>query len=183
VFYDVTTLYFETDYSDELREKGFSKYGKHSQPQVVLGLLVSREGYPLSYSLFNGSQYEGYTMIPVVEDFVQRIDYLFLHQPPYVGLARRSDHRWRFIADLLDKAPIDADRINSLLLRTKIFQQFLLQSKNFCTFAADYQKTTVNTSQNNSTFQSNENFSRENAKFLLENLAVSGILLERERER
>jgi len=74
VFYDVTTLYFETDYSDELRERGFSKDGKHNQPQIVLGLLVSAGGYPLSYSLFNGSQYEGYTMIPVVEDFVQRFE-------------------------------------------------------------------------------------------------------------
>jgi transposase len=74
VFYDVTTLYFESDYSDELREKGFSKDGKHHQPQVVLGLLVSRGGYPLSYSLFNGSQYEGYTMIPIVEDFVRRFN-------------------------------------------------------------------------------------------------------------
>jgi len=65
VFYDVTTLYFETDYSDDLRERGFSKDGKHAQPQVVLGLLVSRDGYPLSYSLFNGSQYEGRTMLPI----------------------------------------------------------------------------------------------------------------------
>jgi transposase len=74
VFYDVTTLYFETDYNDELRERGFSKDGKHSQPQVVLGLLVSRGGYPLSYSLFNGSQYEGRTMLPIVEDFVGRFN-------------------------------------------------------------------------------------------------------------
>jgi hypothetical protein len=72
VFYDVTTLYFETDYSDELRERGFSKDGRHAQPQVILGLLVSAGGYPLSYSLFNGSQYEGRTMLPVVEDFVRR---------------------------------------------------------------------------------------------------------------
>ena len=72
VFYDVTTLYFETDYSDDFRERGFSKDGKHAQPQVVLGLLVSSDGYPLSYALFNGSQYEGRTMLPVVEDFVQR---------------------------------------------------------------------------------------------------------------
>ena len=72
VFYDVTTLYFESDYSDDFRERGFSKDGKHEQPQVVLGLLVSRDGYPLSYSLFNGSQYEGRTMLPIVEDFVQR---------------------------------------------------------------------------------------------------------------
>ena len=74
MFYDVTTLYFESDYGDELRETGFSKDGKHSQPQVVLGLLVSKEGYPLSYSLFAGSQYEGRTMLPLVEDFVQRFE-------------------------------------------------------------------------------------------------------------
>lgn len=74
LFYDVTTLYFEADYGDELRENGFSKDGKHSQPQVVLGLLVSKDGYPLSYSIFNGSQYEGRTMIPVVDDFVQRFN-------------------------------------------------------------------------------------------------------------
>ncbi len=38
----------------------------------MLGLLVSEGGYPLSYSLFNGSQYEGYTMIPLIDDFKQR---------------------------------------------------------------------------------------------------------------
>lgn len=74
LFYDVTTLYFETTDKDELRESGFSKDGKNANSQVVLGLLVSRGGYPLSYSLFNGSQYEGYTMIPIVDDFVQRFN-------------------------------------------------------------------------------------------------------------
>lgn len=74
MFYDVTTLYFESDKSDELREPGYSKDGKHSNSQVVLGLLVSRDGYPLSYSIFNGRQYEGYTMLPVVEDFVHRFN-------------------------------------------------------------------------------------------------------------
>lgn len=58
LFYDVTTLYFETTDKDELRESGFSKNGKNAKPQVVLGLLVGRGGYPLPYSLFNGSQYE-----------------------------------------------------------------------------------------------------------------------------
>jgi len=72
MFYDVTTLYFESDYGDGFREPGFSKDGKHSQPQIVLGLLVSQDGYPLSYSMFNGTQYEGHTMIPIVDDFVRR---------------------------------------------------------------------------------------------------------------
>lgn len=39
---------------------------------IVLDLLVSESGYPLSYSLFNGSQYEGFTMIPMIDDFKQR---------------------------------------------------------------------------------------------------------------
>lgn len=72
LFYDVTTLYFETGRTDVLREPGFSKDGKTAESQIVLGLLVSRDGYPLSYCVFNGSQYEGYTMIPVIDDFIQR---------------------------------------------------------------------------------------------------------------
>jgi transposase len=74
VFYDVTTLYFETDYGDELRKPGFSKDGKHSQPQIVLGLLVSTGGYPLAYSIQEGNKYEGHTMLPVVEDFVKKFE-------------------------------------------------------------------------------------------------------------
>lgn len=72
VFYDVTTLYFETAREDALRSPGFSKDGKTAESQVVLGLLVSMDGYPLSYSIFNGGQYEGRTMIPIIDDFVQR---------------------------------------------------------------------------------------------------------------
>lgn len=72
MFYDVTTLYFETAATDALREPGFSKDGKMAESQIVLGLLVSEGGYPLSYSLFNGKQYEGFTLIPMIDDFKQR---------------------------------------------------------------------------------------------------------------
>lgn len=74
MFYDVTSLYFETGLQDELRTNGFSKDGKTAESQIILGLLVSRDGYPLSYSIFNGSQYEGRTMIPVIDDFIRRFD-------------------------------------------------------------------------------------------------------------
>ena len=60
LIYDISTLYFETSKTDALREPGFSKDGKTAESQVVLGLLVSRDGYPLSYSPYNGSQFEGY---------------------------------------------------------------------------------------------------------------------------
>jgi transposase len=69
VFYDVTTLYFEVDQEDDLRKTGFSKEGKHQNPQIVLGLLVGLEGYPLAYEIFEGNKFEGHTMIPVIKAF------------------------------------------------------------------------------------------------------------------
>jgi transposase len=74
VFYDVTTLYFETDCADNFRKTGFSKDGKHSLPQVVLGLLVSDGGYPLAYSIHEGNKYEGHTMLPIIKDFVKKFN-------------------------------------------------------------------------------------------------------------
>jgi transposase len=69
VFYDVTTLYFEIEDEDDLRKTGFSKDGKHQHPQIVLGLLVSVDGYPLAYEIFEGNKFEGHTMLPVIEAF------------------------------------------------------------------------------------------------------------------
>ncbi|AND65373.1 transposase [Flavobacterium covae] len=75
VFYDVTTLYFEAKQEDEFRKTGFSKDGKHQNPQIVLGLLVSENGYPLDYDVFEGNKYEGDTLIPIIEHFQTK------HQP------------------------------------------------------------------------------------------------------
>ena len=72
LFYDVTTLYFEADYEDDLRKTGFSKEGRHSNPQIILGLLVSIGGYPLAYCIHEGNKYEGHTMLPVVNEFVKK---------------------------------------------------------------------------------------------------------------
>jgi transposase len=72
MFYDVTTLYFEASDEDDLRKMGFSKDGKHQQPQIVLGLLVSEGGYPLDYDIFEGNKYEGDTLLPVIEHFEKK---------------------------------------------------------------------------------------------------------------
>jgi transposase len=69
VFYDVTTLYFEIEQEDDLRKAGFSKEGKHQNPQIVLGLLVSKNGYPLAYDVFEGKKFEGHTLIPIIDNF------------------------------------------------------------------------------------------------------------------
>lgn len=74
VLYDVTTLYFETFEADGLRVPGFSKDNKSQQPQIVVGLLVTSEGFPLGYEVFKGNTFEGKTMIPVIEAFAEAHD-------------------------------------------------------------------------------------------------------------
>jgi transposase len=74
LFYDVTTLYFETFEEDELRKNGFSKDNKSQQPQILIALMVSKEGFPVAYEVFSGNTFEGHTIIPVLKDFVKRND-------------------------------------------------------------------------------------------------------------
>lgn len=74
VFYDMTTLYFETSEEDDYRIPGFSKDGKHQQPQIMIGLLVSSGGYPIGYQIFEGNTSETKTLIPVLESFQKKFD-------------------------------------------------------------------------------------------------------------
>ncbi len=59
VFYDVTTLYFETHTSDEFRKNGFSKDNKINQPQILIGLVVNDVGFPLYYDIFKEIHLKG----------------------------------------------------------------------------------------------------------------------------
>lgn len=69
VFYDVTTLYFDSNIEQEgaLRQKGYSKDGKAHKTQVVLGLLVDKNRDPITYQVYQGNTYEGGTMIDALE--------------------------------------------------------------------------------------------------------------------
>ena len=69
--YDVTTLYFEAENEDELRKVGFSKE-RRVDPQVVVGLLVDRGGFPLEIGCYEGNKAETSTIIPMVRQFTQR---------------------------------------------------------------------------------------------------------------
>jgi len=75
VFYDMTTLYFESSDEDDLRKTGFSKDGKPHCPQIYLGLLVGYGGNPIGYDLFEGNIFEGHTLIPVLKKFEQRFSF------------------------------------------------------------------------------------------------------------
>jgi transposase len=74
VFYDMTTLYFESSDEDDLRRTGFSKDGKHSNPQIYLGLLVGTGGYAIGYDIFEGNIYEGHTLIPFLDSIRKKFD-------------------------------------------------------------------------------------------------------------
>jgi len=82
VFYDVTTLYFETHLTDEqkemvnengenleLRQYGFSKDKRNDLPQILIGLVVDPNGFPIYYQIFEGNKFEGHTILPVIQDF------------------------------------------------------------------------------------------------------------------
>lgn len=73
LFFDVTTLYFEAFDEDDTRKYGFSKDGKHNQPQIVVALTITASGIPLSMRMFEGNTFEGHTMLPCVEETIQKL--------------------------------------------------------------------------------------------------------------
>jgi len=68
VLYDVTTLYFEVQEEDEYRKSGLSKE-RRLEPQIIIGLLVDRNGFPLGLHSFEGNKAETKTIQPVIEAF------------------------------------------------------------------------------------------------------------------
>jgi len=72
VFYDVTTYYFESQIGDELRKQGYSKDCKVNDVQVVMGLLVDKEGRPIGYELFKGNTSESKTLIETIKKLKKR---------------------------------------------------------------------------------------------------------------
>src|SRR5699024_908819 len=71
ILYDVTTLYFEADDEDALRKVGYSKE-RRVDPQIVVGLLVDRGGFPLEIGCFEGNQAETHTLLPIIRQFQDR---------------------------------------------------------------------------------------------------------------
>lgn len=72
VFFDVTTFHFESVRKDELRNFGFSKANKINEVQVVLGMMIDKEGRPIGYELFSGNTAEGKTLEPALEKLEKR---------------------------------------------------------------------------------------------------------------
>ena len=74
LFFDCTTLYFESFKEDSLKQNGYSKDCKFNQPQVLLALMVTQEGLPVSYEVFPGATFEGHSLIPLIESMRDQYD-------------------------------------------------------------------------------------------------------------
>jgi len=72
IFYDCTTLYFESFTEDELKQYGYSKDMKFNQSQVLLAIMVTQQGLPLGYEVYEGSRYEGHTLKDAIDKIEKR---------------------------------------------------------------------------------------------------------------
>ena len=115
VLYDVTTLYFEAEKEDGLRKVGFSKE-RRVDPQIVVGLLVDRAGFPLEIACFEGNKAEKATILPVIEAFKARHEIENMVVVADAGmlsaanLTSLDEAGYRFIVgSRVTKAPIDLE--------------------------------------------------------------------------
>ncbi|GAA5202020.1 IS1634-like element ISMsm6 family transposase [Arthrobacter gyeryongensis] len=113
--YDVTTLYFEAEKEDELRKVGYSKE-RRVDPQVVVGLLVDRHGFPLEIGCFEGNKAETTTIVPIVKAFQERHGLADMVVVADAGMLSASNLKeldevgLRFIAgSRVTKAPVDLE--------------------------------------------------------------------------
>jgi len=147
VFYDVTTIYFESESEDELRKTGFSKDGKHQHPQLVLGLLVSKGGYPLAYDIFQGNQFEGHTMLPVLNAFKERYELDNLVVVADAGLLSKENIAllqqggYQYILGARIKAEGQAIKKKILELNLKNGQSAVIQKDDKCKMVISYSQT------------------------------------------
>ena len=83
-YYDCTNYYFEIEYDDpdvtndkgEIIKKGLRKRGPEKNhrpdPIVEMGLLLDKNGFPISYNLFSGNTSEKETLVPEIRKIKKR---------------------------------------------------------------------------------------------------------------
>lgn len=74
VFYDVTTFYYESKNENDLKKFGYSKDGKFGDVQVVMGLMIDKNGLPIGYELFSGNTFDSKTMVKVLDNLKRKFN-------------------------------------------------------------------------------------------------------------
>jgi transposase len=70
----VTTFYYESKEENDLKKFGYSKDGKFGDVQVVMGLLIDKNGLPIGYELFSGNTFDGKTMVKVLDNLKRKFN-------------------------------------------------------------------------------------------------------------
>ena len=94
-FYDVTTLYFETENEDDFRKKGFSKNHRSDMPQILIGLFVDSEGYPFDFDFFEGNTFEGHTFQSAIGNIIRK--YAFAEMTVVADAAMLSEKNLSYL--------------------------------------------------------------------------------------
>jgi transposase len=73
LLYDITSTYFEGEAAaNALAQRGYSRDHRPDCKQVCIGLVVSREGYPLGYEVFAGNRHDSTTVKEIVTRMEER---------------------------------------------------------------------------------------------------------------
>jgi transposase len=73
LLYDVTSTYFEgAAAGNDQAQRGYSRDHRPDCKQVCIGLVVSREGYPLGYEIFAGNRHDSTTLQEIVSRMEER---------------------------------------------------------------------------------------------------------------
>ena len=115
LLFDVTTLYFESVSSDDLKDFGYSKDGKFNEVQVVLAVLANEEGLPVAYEVFPGSTGEVKTLQSVLNQFINK--YKVRKIRVAADRAMFSNNNFEFFEDLKEKKGIRAEYVVSCPLK------------------------------------------------------------------
>ncbi len=169
VFYDVTTLYFDSQVRTTLKDFGFSKDHRSADTQIVIGLVVNKQGFPLYFDVFSGKTFEGHTLIKVIEN-IQKL----LQTPELIVVA--------------DAAMLSQDNLDSLTVKgigfivgarlanlpvtliDQIHTQLVKQDSNTAVFAYHDQRLICHYSEKRAAKDRNDrNRQIEKAKTIIEN--------------
>ena len=74
VFYDLTSRYFEGQGPSSVAQRGYSRDGRSDCVQVVIGLAVTKEGFPIAYRVHPGNTVDAKTLQEMAQDFSQRFE-------------------------------------------------------------------------------------------------------------
>src|SRR6516225_1266053 len=68
LLYDITSTYFEGEVAaNPQAQRGHSRDHRRDCKQVLIGLVVTRDGYPLGYEVFAGNRHDSTTLQQIVE--------------------------------------------------------------------------------------------------------------------